>query len=64
MGDLETAQKLYRRAIDEALVNPNSKPRAIDLVDIAVSLATVELPANAELLAHLREAAGKLSDPW
>jgi tetratricopeptide (TPR) repeat protein len=64
MGDFETAKKLYRRAIDEALVNPNSKPRAIDLVDVAVSLATVELPADAELLAHLASAATKLSDPW
>jgi len=64
MGDMDTARELYRRAIDEALVNPNSKPRAMDLVDVAVSLATVELPFDEKLLEQLTAATTKLADPW
>ncbi len=64
MGDVERARQVYALAIEHGLVNPNSRPRAQDLVATACSLARHPAIAGVALMVKLREAFGGLGDPW
>lgn len=64
LDDGIASQQTYLQALDEALVNPNSVPRAEDLVAICLSLAKLGITPSAELDKRLREATGGLSHPW
>lgn len=64
MGQSEEALAVYRQALDEGLINPNSRPRAEDLVATACSMARTRAPVDAALLARLRAAVEALGEPW
>ncbi|MBI1380179.1 MAG: hypothetical protein GC161_03730 [Planctomycetaceae bacterium] len=64
IGQGEVALAIYRLALDEGLLNPNSRPRAEDLVATACSMARTRAPADAALLARLRAAVEALGEPW
>lgn len=64
MGQSEEALAIYRLALDEGLINPNSRPRAEDLVATACSMARSRAPVDATLLARLRGAVEGLGEPW
>ena len=64
LGDRDRALELYKRAVEEGVANPNSRPRANDLAATCASLAVVDLEPDAELMARLREVSEGLGDPW
>jgi tetratricopeptide (TPR) repeat protein len=64
LGDSEKALELYRRALEEAVVNPNSRPRADDLAFACASIAlSGPLPDDA-LIRKLERIRDGLGDPW
>jgi tetratricopeptide (TPR) repeat protein len=64
MGDLEAARAVYEQAIDESVINPNSRPRANDLSAICVSMARMGFEPDEAQWARLREVHASLGDPW
>lgn len=64
MGDRTKALALYERAIDESLVNPNSRPRVEDLVATCLSLAKCGIEPDAQLAARLEKVFAELNAPW
>jgi len=64
MGRTETALNLYKRAIEAGMENPNSRPRADDLVATCCSMAVHGLEPDSASLARIREIHDGLSDPW
>lgn len=63
-GDTGRARNLLRDALTTAVVNPNSRPRAEDLVATCLLLATAAIEPDAELLAQVRQVAAGLGSPW
>ncbi|QDU83925.1 hypothetical protein Pla163_10260 [Planctomycetes bacterium Pla163] len=63
-GDRERALSLYRRVVSDGVTNPNSKPRAEDLVATLCSLALHGIAPDEELREALSAARAGLSDPW
>ncbi len=64
MGDTAAALKVYRRAVEEGVVSPNSRPRADDLSATCCSLARHGVEPDAELWTRIRQIREGLSDPW
>jgi tetratricopeptide (TPR) repeat protein len=64
MGLTPMAHAVYTRVLEEAVVNRNSRPRAIDLSETCLSLALHAIEPTDALAARLREIAGALGDPW
>ncbi len=64
MGDESLAAEIYSLAMDEALVNPNSRPRATELVAICTSMATHHFPWHNDLESKAKGIAAALSAPW
>ncbi len=64
MGDTAAARAVYAKALEEGVVNPNSRPRADDLVATACSLAVHGVEPDAALLKRLHEVRDNLRDPW
>ncbi|MGK0480514.1 MAG: hypothetical protein ACJAQ3_000477 [Planctomycetota bacterium] len=65
LGDSATATVVYERALEEALVNPNSRPRAADLAMTAISATTApgyKMPKS--LLKAFRRAEKGIGAPW
>ncbi len=63
-NDPQMAHKLYSMAVDEALVNPNARPRANDLIRIGCSMAVLGVVPGAEWLETYRQAVEQLDGPW
>lgn len=64
MGDLVAALRVYRKALEEGVVNPNSRPRAEDLSATCASMARHGVEPDAELWARIHEIYAELGDPW
>lgn len=64
LDDEPAALALYRRALEESQINPNSRPRCDDLVAICVALAVEGLQPDAALMESLRDARRRLGAPW
>jgi tetratricopeptide (TPR) repeat protein len=64
MGDTDAALDLYKRAVEAGMENPNSRPRADDLVAVCCSLALHAVEPDAVLASRIREIQAGLSDPW
>jgi tetratricopeptide (TPR) repeat protein len=64
MGDRSAALATYARALEESVGNPNSWPRADDLVAICCSLAKLGLAPDAALRARITAICDGLGDPW
>lgn len=64
LGDREAAAAVYRLALDEAFVNPNARPRAIDLAAAAVSMARSGFEPDAATADRLKALRQKLDHPW
>jgi hypothetical protein len=63
-GDRESARGVYRRALEESVINPNSRPRADDLVAICCSMASRGVAPDAALTARIRQVRDSLGPPW
>ncbi len=64
MGDDEKARSVYAKALEEGVVNPNSRPRAEDLAATATSMAVNAVKPDAALFARLKAIRAGLGDPW
>ncbi len=64
MGDTAAALTVYKRAVEEGVENPNSRPRAEDLSATCCSMALHAVEPDAELWARLREVFEGLGQPW
>lgn len=64
LGDGTAALALYGRALEEGLHNPNSRPRAEDLVAICCSMARHGVEPDGALRARLQAACAALGTPW
>ncbi len=64
MGDTATALALYKRAVEEGVENPNSRPRAEDLSAACRSMALHGVEPDAELLTRILRINDGLGDPW
>lgn len=64
LGDRGAAAEVYSLALDEAFVNPNARPRAIDLALAAVSMARRGFEPDTATADRLRSLRQKLDHPW
>jgi tetratricopeptide (TPR) repeat protein len=64
MGDVSNARNIYALAVEEAVVNNNSRPRAEDLCLIGLSMAQYEVEPDASLWDRMNEIKAGLGDPW
>lgn len=64
MGDTATALVVYKRAVEEGVENPNSRPRAEDLSATCLSMALHEVVPDAGLWNRIRQINEGLGDPW
>ena len=64
MGDTEAARKIYRRALEAGIENPNSRPRAEDLAATCCSMALHGVEPGEDLFSRIREILDGLGDPW
>lgn len=64
MGDKEKALMVYKRAVEEGMENPNSRPRAEDLSAACLSMALNDAEPDDELWARIRRIKEGLGDPW
>lgn len=64
LGAGDRAQALYARAVEVGVVNPNSRPRADDLMAVCCSLARCGLEPSEPLMKRLREVRANLREPW
>ena len=63
-GRRDEAQEVYLRAVDEAVVNPNSRPRVANLTSICCSLVLEDLEPTPALRTRLLEEQAALGAPW
>lgn len=64
MGNTATALAVYKRAVEEGVENPNSRPRAEDLSATCLSMALNRAEPDAKLWARIRKINEGLGDPW
>jgi hypothetical protein len=64
LGRVEKARQLYQRAAAEAVVNPNSRPRADDLSEICRSMAVHQVEPAPALRRELTKIMSALGTPW
>lgn len=64
LGEVTTADGLLALALEEAMENPNSRPRADDFVDTAVAMARNRIEPSPALLIRMREICEGLGNPW
>jgi hypothetical protein len=64
MGDDRTALRVYKKAVEEGVANPNSRPRAEDLSATCRSMALKGVEPDAELWARIRHIQSGLGQPW
>ncbi len=63
-GGLDQARAVYALAVEAAVLNPNSRPRAEDLSAICVSMALHRAEPDEALWRRIQELQANLGDPW
>lgn len=64
IGDEKSSLSVYKLAIDEGSVNPNSRPRAEDLTATCCSMAFNSIEPDEELWARINQIFKELDQPW
>jgi hypothetical protein len=64
MGDTTAAVSVYKRAVENGVINPNSRPRAEDVSAICRSMALQAIQPDAPLWSRIREVSERLGPPW
>lgn len=64
LGEVESALEIYGRALEEGAANPNSRPRAEDLVATCLSMAVRGIEPDQALSKRIDEIGRGLGDPW
>jgi hypothetical protein len=63
-GDTQQALAIYALAVEEAVENPNARPRAEDLSLVSLSMAQHGIEPDAALWNHMKQIKKGLGDPW
>jgi hypothetical protein len=64
MNDRKAALTVYKKAVEAGSVNPNARPRALDLSATCCSMALHGVEPDPELRARIKQLRDGLSDPW
>jgi hypothetical protein len=64
LGETMTANDLFERALVEAVENPNSRPRAQDLVRTCTAIVACGLEPRESLMKALAATKAELGEPW
>lgn len=64
MGDAAQARQVYADALEEGVLNPNSRPRAEDLATTATSMAVHGVEPDLALRTRMQAIRSKLGAPW
>jgi tetratricopeptide (TPR) repeat protein len=64
MGSTPVALEVYREAIEQGVVNINSRPRATDLSETCCSMAIHGVQPDAALWARIHQIHDELGPPW
>lgn len=64
MGNTAQSLEVYRIALEESVVNPNSRPRAEDMAAILSSMANYSVEPDEKLWERIRQIKGGLGNPW
>jgi len=64
MGDTAAALAVYRRAVEEGVQNPNSRPRAEDLSATCRSMALHGVEPDAPMWTRMQKIRAELGRPW
>lgn len=64
IGDEYASLSVYKLAIDEGSINPNSRPRAEDLTATCCSMALNSVEPDEELWARINQIFKELDQPW
>ena len=64
IGDTQIALIVYKKAIEEGVANPNSRPRAEDLAATCCSMALNAVEPDTQLWARIHEIYEGLGQPW
>ncbi len=64
LTDSSAALDVYKQAVEAAVENPNSRPRAEDISAICLSMAKYSAEPDAALGSRIREIKGALGEPW
>lgn len=64
MDDKDAALTLYKRAVEEGVKNPNSRPRAEDLAATCCSMVLSSVEPDPELRERMRQIHKGLGQPW
>lgn len=64
LGNVSAALAVYKRAVEEGMENPNSRPRALDLAATCRSMATHAAEPDEALWKRIRQIEAGLGDPW
>lgn len=64
MGNQDAALDIYRLVVEDGALNPNARPRALDLSATCCSMAAHGIEPDAELWEKLREIQRRLGPPW
>lgn len=64
MGDSNAALSVYKRAVEEGIENPNSRPRAEDLTATCCSMALNAVEPDTELWTRIHQIHKGLGQPW
>jgi hypothetical protein len=64
VGEVAAALAVYKKAVEEGVENPNSRPRAQDLSATCTSMALHRVEPDAELKDRIHHIRGGLGDPW
>ena len=63
-GQSAVASDFYRRAVDAGVENPNSRPRAEDLVATCLAMARLGFAPDRALWERMQQVERGLTDPW
>ncbi len=64
MGEAISALDVYKLALEESVINPNSRPRAEDLSAILSSMAQYGAEPDETMWKRIREIKDSLGNPW
>jgi tetratricopeptide (TPR) repeat protein len=64
VGNNQAAMDVYKLALKEAVVNPNARPQALDIVSLCCSMAFNELEPDKQLWIDINQIYDGLSEPW
>ena len=64
MSDSQKAIEVLELAVEQAVINPNSRPQAIDISEICLTMASLSLEPGKNLWQQISEINNNFGEPW